>query len=563
MAFPEGVPTVLVRHEATNPVGGGPGEGTVTFAPTAVAIKLPGVPDVFTGSGTYSIVDGVLVDGETEGVQLLPNDIPGANPASFAWLVTVNLIGAPVRSFYIQLSVDQPEVDLGDIQEIDPDRAEYVPVAGSAGPAGPAGPAGETGPQGETGATGPQGQPGPQGASGPPGPAGADGSDGQDGAQGPIGLQGEPGAQGPAGPAGAQGATGATGPQPPLGAAGAGDTIALKSTDPTTTNPRTPTVHAANHRTSGTDPLTAADVGADTAGAATAAVTSHAAAADPHGDRAYTDTQIATRVPTSRQITAGTGLTGGGNLTADRSLAVAFGTTGTTAAAGNDSRLSDARTPTVHATSHNSGGSDPISLAGIGAYPASSGTALEQTQSDLPSEQGLLAWTYDPNQAGHVTAQSNAGVAGRITLVRLILRKQITWSNIWLGLAGVDAAAVLANCYLGVYDSSGTLKGATADISTSLMSGAVAKPLALAAPFTAAAGTYFIAMLLNGTWATNSLTFKASGAGSSTNAGLAAPNLRYSNMLSAQTTLPASLALSGQTTTIINTGWASQWYGVS
>lgn len=184
-------------------------------------------------------------------------------------------------------------------------------------------------------------------------------------------------------------------------------------------------------------------------------------------------------------------------------------------------------------------------------------------QPDLPSEQGLLAWTYDPNMAGHVTAQSNAGVAGRITLVRLILRKQITWSNVWLGLSGVDAAAVLANCYLGVYDSAGTLKGATADVSTSLMSGAVAKPLPLVTPFTAAAGTYFIAMLLNGTWATNSLTFKASGAGVSVNAGLAAPNLRYSNMLSAQTSLPSSLTLSGQTTTIINTGWASQWYGVS
>lgn len=232
-------------------------------------------------------------------------------------------------------------------------------------------------------------------------------------------------------------------------------------------------------------------------------------------------------------------------------------------AAGNDSRLSDARTPIAHATSHNSGGSDAISLAGIGAYPASSGTTLEQAQPDLPSEQGLLAWTYDPNMAGHVTAQSNAGVAGRITLVRLILRKTITWSNIWLGLAGVDAAAVLANCYLGVYDSSGALKGSTADISTSLMSGAVAKPLTLTSPFTAAPGTYFIAMLLNGTWATNSLTFKASGAGSSVNAGLTAPNLRYSNMLSAQTSLPSSLTLSGQTTTLINTGWASQWYGVS
>lgn len=47
-------------------------------------------------------------------------------------------------------------------------------------------------------------------------------------------------------------------------------------------------------------------------------------------------------VPTSRTITAGTGLTGGGDLTADRTLAVSFGTTAGTAAQGNDSRITGA-----------------------------------------------------------------------------------------------------------------------------------------------------------------------------------------------------------------------------
>ncbi|MGW4784216.1 hypothetical protein [Streptomyces sp. NPDC004230] len=182
---------------------------------------------------------------------------------------------------------------------------------------------------------------------------------------------------------------------------------------------------------------------------------------------------------------------------------------------------------------------------------------------DYPSEQNLLAWTYDPSMAGHVTAQSSGGVGGRVSLSRIILRQQITWTNIWIGLSGIDAAATLANCYLGVYDSTGTLKGVTADISSSLMTGAVAKPLALTTPFTAAPGTYFIAMLLNGTWTTNSLTFKCSGAGSSTNAGLSAPNLRYSSVLTGQTSLPATISLATQSTTIITTGWDSQWYGIS
>lgn len=181
----------------------------------------------------------------------------------------------------------------------------------------------------------------------------------------------------------------------------------------------------------------------------------------------------------------------------------------------------------------------------------------------LPHEQNLLQWTGDPNDAGHVTAQSSGGVGGRVTLVRIPIRRTITWSNIWLGLSGVDAGASLSNCYLGVYDTTGARRGVTADISSSLMTGAVAKALPLTTPFAAAPGFYFIAMLLNGTWTTNSLHFKATGAGISVNAGLSAPLLRFSNMLTGQTSLPASLDLTQQATSIINTGWASQWYGVS
>jgi len=57
-------------------------------------------------------------------------------------------------------------------------------------------------------------------------------------------------------------------------------------------------------------------------------------------------------VPTSRSISAGTGLTGGGDLTANRTLTVSYGSTAGTACQGNDARLSDARTPAAHAASH-------------------------------------------------------------------------------------------------------------------------------------------------------------------------------------------------------------------
>lgn len=140
--------------------------------------------------------------------------------------------------------------------------------------------------------------PGPQGATGPTGPAGTAGQDGEDGdsayeiavAGGFVGTE----AQWLASLVGPQGATGPEGPQPELGAAGAGADIALRSTDPTTTNPRIPTAHAASHASGGTDQLTPAAIGADPSGAATTAVTTHAAAIDPHGDRAWADNKFAT-----------------------------------------------------------------------------------------------------------------------------------------------------------------------------------------------------------------------------------------------------------------------------
>lgn len=53
-------------------------------------------------------------------------------------------------------------------------------------------------------------------------------------------------------------------------------------------------------------------------------------------------------VPAARRINTGTGLSGGGDLSIDRTHAVLYGTTSTTACRGDDTRLSDARTPLAH-----------------------------------------------------------------------------------------------------------------------------------------------------------------------------------------------------------------------
>ena len=54
------------------------------------------------------------------------------------------------------------------------------------------------------------------------------------------------------------------------------------------------------------------------------------------------DPRILNAVPSSRQIISGIGLSGGGNLSANRTLSVNYGTTAGTAAQGNDSRIVNA-----------------------------------------------------------------------------------------------------------------------------------------------------------------------------------------------------------------------------
>ena len=62
---------------------------------------------------------------------------------------------------------------------------------------------------------------------------------------------------------------------------------------------------------------------------------------------------------TSRQISAGTGLTGGGDLSADLTLSADFGSDAGTVCEGDDARLNDSRSPLAHASTHSAFGGDP------------------------------------------------------------------------------------------------------------------------------------------------------------------------------------------------------------
>ena len=210
-------------------------------------------------------------------------------------------------------------------------------------PAGPQGPQGEPGPQGPQGiqgvigpvstTPGPQGPVGPQGEQGPPGNAAYYASPASDLGTPSAGnvafaSRGNHVHQMPSyGDVGAAPATGIS----PSAITG----TAVITTDARLSDARTPTAHKTSHSTGGTDSLVASDIGA--------------APATGISPSAITGTAVIT----------------------------------------TDARLSDARTPTAHKISHESGGSDALTLAANQI----TGTAIVQSIVDAKGD--LIVGTAD------------------------------------------------------------------------------------------------------------------------------------------------------------------------
>ena len=193
---------------------------------------------------------------------------------------------------------------------------------GEQGLTGPQGIQGERGPQGPQGIAGIDGLQGPQGIRGEKGEVGDQGPIGMVGPQGPVGEQGARGEQGPKGDVGDQGPTGAqgpTGPQGPVGPIGPQGPQGIPGT-PGSEGP-------------------AAELTAPTDNTNVWAVRNNQWVSIL-GPLATTNAVV----PTSRAITAGTGLTGGGTLDANRTIAVNYGTTAGTATQGNDTRVTNGQT---------------------------------------------------------------------------------------------------------------------------------------------------------------------------------------------------------------------------
>lgn len=118
---------------------------------------------------------------------------------------------------------------------------------------------------------------------------------------------------------------------------------AAQGNDARLSDERTPTAHKSTHAIDASDALTPADIGA---------------------------------VSNLYYITAGTGLSGGGDFRSAMSFGVRFGSTAGLVCQGNDTRLSNARTPTAHKSTHATGGTDALSPSDIGAAASGANTDI-------------------------------------------------------------------------------------------------------------------------------------------------------------------------------------------
>lgn len=178
----------------------------------------------------------------------------------------------------------------------------------------------------------------------------------------------------------------------------------------------------------------------------------------------------------------------------------------------------------------------PVSLGGTGS--ATAGPLSEP----IPADFAWQAWSADPGLLGATAAP----VAGQIQLVMVILRATQTITNILTAVSTAGATLTAGQNFLGIYDSTGTLRGVTADQTTPWGSVGFKSAALTTAITNAAAGVYYVAFLSNGT---TPPTFRASTPNAAlANGSAVGAALRFSTNLGAQTTLPGSITLANNAT---------------
>lgn len=278
-----------------------------------------------------------------------------------------------------------------------------------------------------------------------------------------------------------------------------------------------PEAHATTHQPGGSDAM-AVDAAAGTGSLRTLGSTASSAAAG--NDARLSDA----RTPAAHAASHNAG--GGDALAIDAAAGTGslrtLGTAATAAAAGNDSRLSNARTPTSHASTHNAGGGDAMAIdaaAGTGslrtlgtsatAACAGNDTRLTDEAEVLRNAQGILAETHSRITS---TMASSAIVSGTAYFHGIVLRAGTVVTNITVSVSVAGVAVTLSK--VGLFASDGTQLAVSADQGTSWHTTGN-KTIAMGTPYTVlTTGFYYVAAIAVFTSTAPALIRGSTGAGS-------------------------------------------------
>lgn len=328
-------------------------------------------------------------------------------------------------------------------------------------------------------------------------------------------------------------------------------------------------------------------------------------------DVANLTSDLAGKAPTTRSISAGTGLTGGGDLSADRTISANFGTTSGTIAQGNDSRITGAiqsSTVTTKGDILAATASSTLARLGVGSdgqiltadstqtagikWTSASSVTLDTTATDIqqmgnqtagstgkaadaghvhpimgqwvPADNGLVAAACPPELATSGSGSPTGLVAGTVYLTKIQIRQATTATNIVYRVSSIGNGTA-SSTFVGLYNSSGTLLSSSSDITTNLSSTGIYST-ALGTPQSLSAGTFvWVAFLYNYSGGTTIPQLNCfSGASSALiNLNLTRSTFRAATLsTTGQTSLPASFTPSTGITNSASAG-IPIWFGIS
>jgi hypothetical protein len=155
----------------------------------------------------------------------------------------------------------------------------------------------------------------------------------------------------------------------------------------------------------------------------------------------------------------------------------------------------------------------------------------------------LTATNYDPAYGAAATALTS----GTVFMQRIDVPYSLLVSNIHQTIVTTAGSGlVAAQNFAGLYTAAGTRIGVTADQSVAWTTTGE-KNMALVAPALITAGTYYVALLSNGTTPPSFLRIAVSASVSDlVNHGLTTSTARWTTGPTAQTTLPASITMASR-----------------